>query len=341
MGAERAARRRIAWLADAAGPLRTRRRLQAFLGTAEVGATCVLLDGDAIAPGGEGYVQLRLDRPVPAEACDRLVLRSAERRTVGGGAVVDPSPRRHGRGAGASGRLAVLERGDPGEVLALRLSEAGPAGLDAAGLDPAALAAAGAALLPTGVALDAATAARARGAALAAVGEGSAPPAAAAAASGLGGRAAEALLAALTAEGALVRDGVRLRRPGAASPADPASDGVAALLAAGGLRPPGPAELAERTGLDAGRLRAVLAALRAEGRVVAGGDLWFDAVAAGAAAERAAEALATGPKSLAELRDLWGVGRRQALALAAHLDASGLTRRVGERRVLRRSAGRE
>jgi hypothetical protein len=40
--------------------------------------------------------------------------------------------------------------------------------------------------------------------------------------------------------------------------------------------------------------------------------------------------------ALGELRDLWGVGRRHALALAAHLDASGLTRRVGDRRVLRR-----
>jgi hypothetical protein len=38
------------------------------------------------------------------------------------------------------------------------------------------------------------------------------------------------------------------------------------------------------------------------------------------------------------LRDLWGVGRRQAVALAAFLDASGLTRREGDVRVLRRGA---
>ena len=41
--------------------------------------------------------------------------------------------------------------------------------------------------------------------------------------------------------------------------------------------------------------------------------------------------------TIGELRDLWGVGRRHALAIAAHLDASGLTAREGDRRALRRS----
>ncbi|MBJ7457443.1 MAG: SelB C-terminal domain-containing protein, partial [Thermoleophilia bacterium] len=41
---------------------------------------------------------------------------------------------------------------------------------------------------------------------------------------------------------------------------------------------------------------------------------------------------------LSALRDAWGCGRRQALALAGHLDATGVTRRVGESRVLRRGA---
>jgi hypothetical protein len=40
--------------------------------------------------------------------------------------------------------------------------------------------------------------------------------------------------------------------------------------------------------------------------------------------------------TLGALRDLWGVGRRHAVALAAHLDASGLTRRPGDARALRR-----
>ena len=68
------------------------------------------------------------------------------------------------------------------------------------------------------------------------------------------------------------------------------------------------------------------------------GDLWFDAAAAAGARDHAREALASGPMTLAALRDLWGVGRRHAVALAAHLDASGLTRRQGDARALRRGA---
>jgi selenocysteine-specific elongation factor len=328
---------RVRWLADAGGPLRTRRRLQAFLGTAETQATCILLGDGEIPPGGEGYAQLRLERPVPAEAGDRLVLRSAERRTVGGAVVVDPAPRRHGRGSPAAARLAALERGDPLELLRMRLDDAGPAGLDPAGIEPALLEAAGAVVLPGGPALDPAVASRARAAALAATAEGSVPLATCAGASGLAEPAAEALVDALVAEGALVRDGARVARPGAAG-ADPAAERIAALAAEGGLRPASAAELAERAGVAPERARAALGALRAAGRVVPAGDLWLDAGAAAEARERAVAALAEGPMGIAELRDAWGVGRRHALALAAHLDAAGLTRRIGDRRVLRRSA---
>lgn len=52
----------------------------------------------------------------------------------------------------------------------------------------------------------------------------------------------------------------------------------------------------------------------------------------------AVAALAGRAMSISELRDLWGVGRKHALALAAHLDRSGLTRREGDARVLRRGA---
>jgi selenocysteine-specific elongation factor len=82
-----------------------------------------------------------------------------------------------------------------------------------------------------------------------------------------------------------------------------------------------------------------LAELRERGTIVAAGDLWFDAKAATAAAEAARPLLSQGPKGIGELRDLWGTGRRHALALAAHLDAIGMTRRVGDNRVLRRRAG--
>ena len=113
---------------------------------------------------------------------------------------------------------------------------------------------------------------------------------------------------------------------------------LAAALEEGGLRPPGAAELAAGCGVDARELPALLAALRGEGRVVSAGELWFSAPAAARAREAAASALARGPMRVADLRDLWGVGRKQALALAAYLDSSGLTRRDGDVRVLRRGA---
>ncbi len=131
-----------------------------------------------------------------------------------------------------------------------------------------------------------------------------------------------------------MRDGARVRLPAAGPPRG--LEEVAGALAAGGLRPPSPADLARLTGLAPAQVDAALGRLREDGRAVRAGDLWFDAAAAAGAREHARKALASGPMTIGALRDLWAVGRRQAIALAAHLDASGLTRRQGDRRALRR-----
>jgi selenocysteine-specific elongation factor len=244
----------LTWLPDAGRPLRTRRRLEAFLGTAETPAACVLLDRDALAAGERGHAQLRLGRPVPAAAGDRLVLRSAERRTVGGAVVIDPHPPRHGRGSGAAERLAAMERGErpPPPPVPRRAPPPPP------------------------------------------------PPAVAS-----GDRALEAL---------------------------------AAALAAGGRRAASTADLAARLGLPEARAAALLAALRGADRAVVAGGMWLDAEALAGARAEAERALAGGPMTLGELRDLWEVSRRHAVALAEHLDAAGVTRRAGERRALRRGS---
>jgi selenocysteine-specific elongation factor len=57
------------------------------------------------------YAQLRLAEPVVAARGDRVVLRT--QTTVGGGTVLDPAPPRKLEPA----RLAVLERGDPEEIV--------------------------------------------------------------------------------------------------------------------------------------------------------------------------------------------------------------------------------
>jgi selenocysteine-specific elongation factor len=326
----------LTWLPDAGGPLRSRRRLQAFLGTAELGATCVLLAGDELPPGGRGYAQLRLDGPVVATAGDRIVLRSAERRTVGGAVVVDPAPERHGRGEAIVRRLTALEAGDAGAVLALDLERAGPRGLRP--VDPAGAVAAGGEALAGGWVVGRDLAVAARAAVAARLGDGLAAGEARRA-TGLDGEVADALIATLEQEGALRREGGRVLPPGRPAP-DPVAAAVAGLLRGAGLRPPAAAELVEETGLEPERLAAILTDLRDRGEVVAAGDLWFDAGAASDAAARAEAALVAGGLGIGELRDLWGVGRRHALALAAYLDGTGLTRRVGDVRVLRGSAGR-
>ena len=118
--------------------------------------------------------------------------------------------------------------------------------------------------------------------------------------------------------------------------------GVAASL---GTR----AEAAEQLGreLDAAGLMAVRVDdaelsryLEAEGRLVRLGDAFVVSAAAyGRARELVvAECAATGEITLARFRDLAGVGRRDAQLLLERLDQDGITRRLGDRRVLRRAA---
>jgi selenocysteine-specific elongation factor len=327
----------LEWLADAGTALRTRRRLQAFLGTTEVSATCVLLEGDELVPGARAYAQLRLDGEVAAAAGDRVVLRSAERRTVGGATVIDPAPARHGRGSSAAARLALLQHAGPAALLRLRIAEAGGEGVVVERAERDAVDAAGGVLLRDDLALARPVADEARSRLLESLRPGPLPLAAARRAAGLGATASTALVDALVREGIIVRDGARVALRSDRSPS-PLAVEVERILADAGLRPPGPAELGERLGVDQGELLAALRGLTDEGTAVGAGGLWFASAAAAEAREAAAAALVGGPMTIGGLRDLWGVGRRHALALAAHLDASGLTRRVGDERVLRRGA---
>ncbi len=327
----------LTWLPDAGGPLRTRRRLQAFLGTTEASATCVLLDAIELAPGTTGYAQLRFDTPVVAAAGDRLVLRSAERRTVGGCRVVDAHPARHGRGSGAAERLAVLDQGDPTEVLGLRLAESGPDGLAIDDVDAADLGRLDAEMV-AGRLHPAARVAVARDRIRGLSGLPGAPRATVVAAGPLTPDAMEALVAGLVAGGELVERGGRLTLGGATpDDASPQEVRVLDVLRAHGRRPPGPGDLVEMTALPDAVLTAALTALRERGEVVRAGDLWFARDAVDEAVAMAVDHLGAGPRGIGELRDLWDVGRRHALALAAHMDGEGLTLRRGDVRVLRRS----
>ncbi len=81
------------------------RRVQVHHGTRAAPARAVDL--------GDGLAQLRLESPLVARSGDRLVLRGiAPAATIGGGRVLDPTPRRHGPRSNARDRLlAIREQG--------------------------------------------------------------------------------------------------------------------------------------------------------------------------------------------------------------------------------------
>jgi selenocysteine-specific elongation factor len=85
---------------------------------------------------------------------------------------------------------------------------------------------------------------------------------------------------------------------------------------------------------------AAIAVLVEQGRAVrAGRDLAFTAEAFAAARDAAVDiATAGGSVTLAQLRDRLGISRKFAQALLEAMDANGVTRRVGDERVLRRRA---
>ena len=118
-------------LAAEAKPLRHWTPVHLHLAAAHVPARVVLLDGETIAPGAGGLVQLALDRPIGALWGDRFVLRdTSAQRTLGGGRVLDPSPPQRRRRTPE--RLAALAAMAVREVDAalLRLLELAPGLVD-------------------------------------------------------------------------------------------------------------------------------------------------------------------------------------------------------------------
>ena len=125
---------RLRYLASAPRPLRHNAPLKFFSGSAEVMARARLLDSEAIPPGGEGWVQLRLAEPMALVRGDRFIVRQPSPGvTVGGGQVIDPHPgRRHRRfRSEVIARLATLARGSPAEILLQSLETSQPCQLRA------------------------------------------------------------------------------------------------------------------------------------------------------------------------------------------------------------------
>ena len=252
---------------------------------------------------GERFAQLRLAQPVVAARADRVVLRAST--TVGGGVVLDPSPPRHA----SAERLELLERGDVAATVHAPVREDEVARLgDAAGLERA-----GDWLFSRAWLDELRADIQARIAAADELDPGVSPP---------GAPWAVDVVPLLGFE----RRGAKLYRPGAAAELGARADAAAALEAQLGLEP----------------VRAddpVLARfLEEQGRLVRVGDGYAISPDAyeHARATLVAECEASGRIALGRFRDLLGVGRKTAQLLLERFDADGLTRRVGDERVLRR-----
>ena len=110
----------LRYLADAPLPLKHNAEVDFFSGAAETPARVRLLGEKVLAPGEEGWVQIRLEKPVALVKGDRFIIRQPSPSvTIGGGRVVNPFPgRRHRRfRPDVIERLETLAHGTPEEIL--------------------------------------------------------------------------------------------------------------------------------------------------------------------------------------------------------------------------------
>lgn len=107
-------------LASEPRALRTWTPVHLHVGTSQVEARLVLLEGETLAPGHAALVQVVAEAPLPIRSGDRIVIRDAgAERTMGGGAVIDPrAPQRFRRTVARLAELAALSERDPADALA-------------------------------------------------------------------------------------------------------------------------------------------------------------------------------------------------------------------------------
>ncbi len=363
---------RFTLLPEAPKPLRGSTQIRFHLLSGEVVGRVRPLAG-ALEPGASGIVEIRLARSLAARRGDRFILRRpSPPLTLGGGEILDPAWRRR-RGEEVRRAVALLEGGD-GEALRLWVEEAGEAGLE---LDDAARRL-GLLAPPVEKLLRELVGSQQVLEVPAGQGHGQrwlAPrafqrvekragrvlaeyfgrerlargmPKAEAARRILPGRAAEltdVYLEWLAARNALTVAGDRVNLPGRSAELTGEESQLAkAALEAferAGLDPPSPADLALQLGAKPQILNGVLGYLRERGKLT---RLPGERLIAADAVERVrAEIEASGWRefSVGDFKEKFGLTRKWAIPILEHLDSVGVTRRVGDKRlVLRRAAGR-
>jgi selenocysteine-specific elongation factor len=123
-------------LADAPRPVKTRDRVRFHAGTSEVMARVLLLDRQELAPGQSAFARFRLEAPLVAVPGDRFVIRSySPMVTIGGGTLLDIAPPRFKRkGPALIAHLTLLREGRPEAVVEEHVRHAGGGGVRLAAL---------------------------------------------------------------------------------------------------------------------------------------------------------------------------------------------------------------
>lgn len=321
--------------------------------TAEAAAKVRLLTGNELEPGGSALAQFLLDRPVAALRGDRFIIRSTE-DTLGGGSILEvhlPKRRRHRTPTLQS--LEAREKGTPAELLMSTLSTRQPlswkALLNEAGMELSEVESALKELVSEGRAV--------------AVGEGqpalfftregwrslsqkaasileeyhgkfpirSSMPKSELASRLKLGEPAPLILEKLSKDGVLVVEGAGVRLPSHRARLTPQQQEQIETFT-GDLRR-NPYAPSSQVSLD----RDLIELLVEQGRIVkVSSDVVFLASAYDDMVGRVIARLKEKDKiTLAEVRDLFNTSRKYAQALLEHLDERGITRRVGDERILR------
>ncbi|MCH8894364.1 MAG: selenocysteine-specific translation elongation factor [Chloroflexi bacterium] len=121
---------RMRMVKNAPHPLKHNQGVTFHLFTSESPARVRLLDADRLTAGQEGWVQILLSNPLPVVKGDFFVIRSSE-DTLGGGQIVDPSPRRRYRrfDDNVIERMMTLDQGTGGDIIISIAEQWGPCGL--------------------------------------------------------------------------------------------------------------------------------------------------------------------------------------------------------------------
>jgi selenocysteine-specific elongation factor len=354
---------------DSPRPLKRRSLVRVHCYTREASARVVPLEGDELAPGQAGKVQLRLTEPLSALPGDRIVLRSySPVATVGGGLILNSQPRKHRAPfKDALADLDILATGDLPAKMAVHYRQAERRGVTLRRLS-ALLGVSEKALrdehqkllsqrrliridVEAELSVDAETFQETKDEMLAWLtawhaahpleagvsrAELLAQPA-----KGADAKVMAKALAALAAESKVLVEGALARLPGheatAGDELQEVVDLVAETCARAGLAAPTWKDLREVVG-DQKKLDQALKILVQDGRVIRLSDLLvYDAAALAEAERKLIDYLkGHGEIDAQGMKTVFNLSRKWTIPLSEHFDAQKVTLRVGDKRVLRK-----